>query len=128
MKIRNVLAVLLVSLLLLALAACNNSVLTGRYVIVDILDDPEGTTFAELDEKYKAADQKITDYYYIEFQDGGRFVIVLFGEEELQGAYTRSGNVLTLASGGESFDAAIKGKKITYDYETGAKIVFQKEK
>ena len=128
MKIRNILMpVLLLSILLFALAACGDAQLSGKYRIADVLDDPEGTTFAELDEMYKADSLNLTDYCYMEFQDGGGFVITLFGGEEARGTYTRNGNILTLTSGGESADAVIDGKNITWTYETGAKLVFRKE-
>ena len=122
------LAGLLVMVSLFALAACGKSSLSGRYVILDILDDPDGTTFTELDEMYKAEDLILTDFVYMEFLSGGRFVIVLFGEEEAKGTYTRSRKVITFIAEGQTFDAAISGKKITYNYETGAKLVFKKAK
>ena len=126
MKIRKILAaVLLICVLTPALAACGKT-LSGRYVIADLTDDPEGTTFAELDEMYKEEDQTITDYLYMEFQSGGGFTLVLFGEEEAKGTYAKSGKTLTLTSGGISADATVKGDKITYTYETGAKLIFQK--
>jgi len=127
MKTRNVFAVLLVSALLLALAACgNDSQPSGKYLLAGVTGDPDGTTFAELDEMYKAKDERITDYWYMEFLSGGRFTLVLSGETEAGGTYTRDGNVLTLTAAGKSSDAVINGKKITYTYETGAKLIFRK--
>ena len=129
MKIRNVLTALTVFMMLglvLTLAACSSSSLSGRYVIVNILDDPEGTTFAEMKQDYDEINEKITDYFYIEFQKDGRFTLVLFGHEEAQGVYLLDGKTLTLTSGGESVQATLKGGKITYDYETGAKLIFKK--
>jgi len=130
MKTRNLLTVLLLCVCVFAFAACgssSNTSLTGRYVIVNILDDADGTTFAELDRMYKDKDEKITDYLYIEFLSGDRFTLVMFGDEEAKGTYIRDKNTLTFKSGVTQSYATIKGNKITYTYETGAKLVFQQK-
>jgi len=133
MKTRNILTVLLLCVCIFALAACGNSdpdpdtSLMGRYVIVNILDDPEETTFAELEEMYTDKDENITDYCYIEFKSGDRFTLVMFGDEEAKGTYVRDENTLTFKKSDDSSSSAtIEDNKITYTYETGAKLVFEK--
>ncbi|MCL2798396.1 MAG: hypothetical protein FWD58_10165 [Firmicutes bacterium] len=137
MKHRNILSIFCIAVLLCAavatLSACGGGApadtsLTGRYLIVDISDDPDGTTFNGLDAMYKAENERITDYIYFEFLSGERFTLVLFGEEEAGGTYTRDGNSLSFMVGAESFAAILDGDKLTYPYEAGAKLIFQKEK
>ena len=129
MKIRNILTVLTVLMmfgLVFTLTACSSgSSLSGKYAIINVLDDPE-TTFKEMKQKYKAEKEKITNYFYFEFQKDGKFTLVIAGEEEAIGVYLVDGKTLTLTSGGESVRATFKGGKITYDYETGAQLIFKK--
>jgi len=127
MKSRNILALLLALCLICTLAACGSSSLTGKYVIVDITDDPDGLTLDDLDVLYKEIGDNLEDYVYIEFLDGGKYMLVLFGEVEVSGSYTRKGKVLTLATEGEAMTADISGKKITWTYENGANLVFEKK-
>jgi len=129
---RNILIALLLCVSAFTLVACNsNASLSGRYVIVDVLYDPEGATFADLAKDYTDINKNITDYCYIEFNSGDRFELVMFGDKEAGGTYVRKGKTLTLTSGGKSSDAIINGKKITYTYdtgyETGAKLLFKKK-
>jgi len=127
-KIKTLTLLLLIPVLLLSLAACGQATsLVGRYVLSNVYDDPEGTTFAELEEIYAADNLKITDYMYFEFQSDARFTLVLFGDEEANGTYVLDGKTLTLKSAGEQFAAPISGDLITYTYQTGAKLVFKKE-
>ena len=127
MKTRKILTALLVVCLLFTLAACSSSSLTGKYVIVDITDDPEGVTFSDLNAMYKAVDENIEDYMFMEFSEGNRFKLILFGEEEASGVYTQNGNTLTFNGDGEMTTATISGKKIIWIYENGAKLIFEKE-
>jgi len=127
MKSRNILALLLALCLICTLAACGGSSLTGKYVIVDILDDPDGLTLDDLGALYKEIEDNIEDYVYMEFHDGKTFTLVLFGEVEASGSYTWKGNVLTLATEGEAMTADISGKKIIWTYENGANLVFEKK-
>ena len=127
MKTRKILTALLVVCLLFTLASCSSSSLTGKYVIVDITDDPEGVTFSDLNAMYKAVDENIEDYMFMEFSEGNRFKLILFGEEEASGVYTRNGNTLTFNGDGEMTTATISGKKIIWIYENGAKLIFEKE-
>ena len=130
MKTRILLAVLLVIGSLLAFAACGgekDTPLTGRYVIADIEDDPDGVALAELDAMYQEMELALTDYLYMEFLEDGRFILVMFGEAEAEGMYTQDGKTLTLTAGGETATAAISGKKITWVYENGAKLTFEKK-
>ena len=69
----------------------------------------------------------IEDYVYMDVHDGKTFTLVLFGEMEASGTYARKGKTLTLASEGETMTAEISGKKITWTYENGAKLVFEKK-
>ena len=126
MKKRTILAVLLVIGLFCAITACSGSSLSGKYVIADVLDDPEGITFAELDSMYKDKGQNVTDHLYLEFQSDNRFKLVLFGEEEAAGSFALSGNELTLMAGGEKSSAAVNGNQIMWEYENGAKLIFKK--
>jgi len=128
MKTRNILALLLAFCLICTLAACGGgSSLTGKYVIADITDDPDGLTFDDLDVLYKEIRDNIEDYVYMEFHDGKTFTLILFGEVEASGTYARKGKVLTLTTEGEAMTAEISGKKITWTYENGAKLVFEKK-
>ena len=126
MKTRSILVALLVLCLVCALSACGGPALSGRYVITDVIDDPEGAAFADMESMYKAMDLDIADYLYFEFKDNGRFTLVMFGEEEAKGAYTRDGETLTLTSEGRTTTAEIKGKKIIWTYDSGGKLVFEK--
>ena len=127
MKTRNILTVLLAVSLVLALAACGSSSLSGKYVIADITDDPDGVTFADLDSMYKEAGENLEEYMYMEFMESNRFTLVMFGEAEAAGTYTRKGNTLTLTAGSETATAEISGKKVTWTYENGAKLIFEKK-
>jgi len=114
-----------------AFAACGgggkDAPLEGRYVIVDIEDDPEGTTLAELDGMYEAMDLELTDHLYMEFYEGNMYKLVLFGKTEAQGKYTRDGNGLALSTDdGRRSTATVSGKKVTWTFENGAKLVFGK--
>ena len=137
MKFRNVLtAVLIISLVLVSFAfvACGENkdtslTLNGKYVIVDIKDDPDGTTIEELDEMYKDMDMDLTDNLYISFSDSSRFKLVLFGKTEAEGTFAQDGDVLALnASDGRVSKADISGGKVTWVYENGAILVFQRSK
>jgi len=127
MKSRNILALLLALCLICTLAACGGSSLTGKYVIVDITDDPDGLTLDDLDALYKEIEDNIENYVYMDFHDGKAFTLVLFGEVEASGSYTLKGKDLTLTTEGEAMTAEISGKKITWIYENGAKLVFEKK-
>ena len=124
---RIILATLLVLSFTLALAACGGSTLTGKYVITDLINDPEGVTFAEMDEMYKNMGLDIADYLYMELLDGERFKLVMFGEEEASGRYTAEGSTLTLTAEGGTTTADISGKTITWTYKDGAKLVLKKK-
>ena len=132
MKTRVLLTLLLVVCILCALTSCkndsNDEPLTGVYVISDITGDPDGTTIAELKEMYSGMDLNVEDYLYIEFSEGDFFTIIMFGDEEAFGTYTRDGSTLTLTDrNGETVTADISGNKITWVYENGAKLVFEKK-
>jgi len=142
MKLNRILTVLLVAGLIFAFTSCGDKnapragenaasesishAMEGRYVIADITDDPDGTTFAELEAMYREMNLEIANYLYMEFLDGVEFKIVLFGQEETAGTYTRDGDILTLTAGGETTTAAVSGEKIIWTYENGAKLVFGK--
>jgi len=128
MKPRRISALLLVICLLCALAACGDAPLAGRYVIADIVGDPDGLTFDDLDVLYKEIGDDITDYAYLDLDEGGGFTLVLFGEVEVLGTYSRQGAVLTLTAEGEAMTAEIAGDRITWEYEDGVRIVFAKVK
>ena len=130
MKIRIILAVFLIIVLLFTFAACSgnkDTPLTGKYVIVGITDDPDGVTFADLDAMYKEIEQDLEDYMYMEFLDDGNFTLILFGEEDAKGVYTRDGNNVTINAGGETINMTLDGKKITWHYENGANLIFEKK-
>ena len=124
-KACKIFTVLLLSVLLLALAACGDSALLGKYIITNISDDPDGLTFADLDDMYKEEELIVQDNFYFEFSDNSRFTLVMFGKTEMTGQYEKNGNTLTLIVGEDTDTAEISGKTITWTYETGAKIVFQ---
>ena len=126
MKTRTIFAVLVVVSLLCVLTACGSLTLSGRYELVDVTDDPEGLTLANLEEMYTDTGLKAADYFYMEFVDGDRFKLVMFGEEEAKGTFTMNGNVLTLTSEGGTTTADISEKKITWTYFSGGKLVFEK--
>jgi ABC-type oligopeptide transport system substrate-binding subunit len=129
MKIRNILAVLLIISVFCALTACSSdkdTPLSGKYGVVDITDDPDGVTFAELDAMYKEIGVEIVDFTYIEFFEDNTYSLVVFGDEEASGTYAKDGNTLMLTTGGVTITAEISGDKITWTYETGAKLVFEK--
>ena len=129
MKPRNIIAVLLAVSLLVTLAACGSEKpLAGKYVITGISDDPGGLTFADLEAMYKDMELEIADYLYFEFMDGGRFTMVMFGNQEAAGTFVRDGKVLTMTAGEWTTTADISGNKITWTYEDGAKLVFEKQK
>ncbi|MCL1808526.1 MAG: hypothetical protein FWG42_02030 [Clostridiales bacterium] len=130
MKTRNFLALLLVIGLFCALAACGgdkDAPLTGRYVVIDITDDPDGVAFTDLDAIYKGLGKNIEEYTYMEFWGDGKFTLVMFGEEEASGTYLLKGKTLTLSAGKEMLSADILGKKITWTYENGARLIFEKK-
>jgi len=127
MKKRTILALLLIINLLYILTACSSSSsLSGRYVIADVIDDPEGVTFAALEKNYSDTGINVTDYLYMEFFSGSRFKLIMFGEEEAAGTYTLDGNTLTLTAEGGTTTADVSGKKITWIYSSGGKLVFEK--
>ena len=126
MKHRIIIASLLAACMLIALCACAAAPLSGRYVIVGVSNDPDGTTFAALDKMYKEMELNIADYLYFEFT-GNEYKLVLFGEKEAGGVFTRKGNTLTLADDGESTTATVSGGRITWTYENGARLVFRKK-
>ena len=127
MKKRTILTLLLVISLLCILTACGSgSSLSGKYVIADVIDDPEGVTFEALEEIYDEMDLNVRDYLYMEFLNGGRFGMVMFDEEEATGTYTLDGSTLTLISDGGTTTADVSGKKITWTYLSGGKMVFEK--
>ncbi|MCL1809957.1 MAG: hypothetical protein FWG42_09380 [Clostridiales bacterium] len=128
MKTCRILAILLAVCLLFTLAACgSSSALSGKYVIVNITDDPDGVTFADLDAMYKEAGENLEDYMYVEFLENSRFALVMFGEVEATGTYARKGKTLTLTEGRETTTAEISGKKVTWTYENSTKLVFKKK-
>ena len=127
MKNRNTIVATLIICLLFTLAACGSSSLAGKYVLSDVVDDPEGITYADLDGMYNDMDMSLSNNLYMELLEGGRFTLVLFGEIEAEGTYTRDGDTLTLNAFGTSTTATISGKKITWTYENGAKLVFEKK-
>ena len=130
MKFRKILIVLLLCSLG-CLSACNDAkqevTLSGRYVLVDISDDPEETTFTQIEEMYQEANLKLSDYLYIDLLPGNRFIIVLFGEEEASGSYSEESGILKLISAGETLPASLTGGKITWVYENGAKLIFERK-
>jgi len=134
MKTRKILTALLAIGLLFTLAACSgnkdaaeNLPLSGKYVITDIKDDPDGTTFKELEAMYKEQDLNLTDHLYLEFSAGNSFVLVMFGETEAAGTYTLDNNTLTLTVGEGTQTATMSGSKITWEYENGAKLIFKNQ-
>ena len=132
MKTRILLALaVLTAVSLCMLAACkrdgNAAAMSGRYVIVEITDDPDGVNYAELDGMYKEMDLDLKDYMYMEFSDDGAFKLVLFGDEEAKGTYTRDGNIVTINANGETVNTILDGKKITWIYENGTKLIFEKK-
>ena len=128
MKTRKLLAVLLVAGMILALSACSGSSLSGKYVITDLIDDPEGLTFTDLVDMYKDMNLELADYLYLELRDGDRFTLVMFGEEEAKGTYTKDDDsTLTLNAEGKSTNATLSGNTITWTYENGGKLVFEKK-
>ena len=110
-------------------ASETNEPLTGKYVIAEIADDPDGVTFADLDAMYKAMGVDIQDFLYIAFLEDGQYVLVLFGETEAAGAYVRDGSVLTLAAGDAETQttAEIAGNRIVWTYGNGAKLIFAQD-
>jgi len=130
MKTRDIWAALLIISLLFAFAACSadqGEPLSGRYLIADIADDPDGVTFDELRGMYIELDLMLSDYFYLEFFDSNRFTLVMFGEEDASGTYTRDGNTLTFAAEEGTATATVIDKKITWAYEGGALLIFEKE-
>ena len=132
MKNRVILAALLAICLLFTLTACNkdekNEPLTGVYVIADITDDPDGVTLADPKEMYDSMNLNIEDYLYIEFMEEDTFILILFGNEEAFGTYTRSGNDLTLTDrNDEPLTMPLSGGKLTWVYDNGAKLILEKK-
>ena len=130
MRTRRVSAVVLIIIMMFMLAACrhdNEKTLAGKYVIADITDDPDGVTFTEIDAMYKENGLNLEDFIYMEFSEDGQFTLIMFGEEEAYGAYTFKDNTLTLTAGGETLTADVSGEKVTWLYENGAKLVFEKK-
>ena len=127
MKTRTTLAMLMVVSLLCVLTACGSSKLSGRYELVDVIDDPEGLTLANLEEMYTDSGLKAADYFYMEFLDGDRFKLVMFGKEEAKGTFTMNDSVLMLTSEGGTTTVDISEKKIAWTYFSGGKLVFEKK-
>ena len=127
MKTRTIFVVLLVADLLCILTACSSSTLSGKYEIVNVLDDPEGITFAELSEMYTEMGLSAKDYFYMEFSGGNRFKLIMFGKEEATGTYTLDGSVLMLTAEAGATPVDVSGKKITWTYMNGGKLVFKKK-
>ena len=128
MRFYKIVAAALVACLLFALGACGSETsLAGVYAINDITDDPDGMTFVEMESMYKEMGLDIQDFIRFEFTKDGLFTLTIFGDVE-NGSYTMSGKALTLAfDGGTSSSAEISGKKITWTYGSGAKLVFTKK-
>ena len=135
---RITMAVLIAVCLTTTLVACSNNnndsngntntrALKGKYVIVDVIDDPDGTTFDDLDTMYLDAGLDFADYSYVEFLDSGKYEFVLFGEIEAEGPYDIDGKTLTLAANGDVITAEISGVKIMLVYENGATLIFEKK-
>jgi len=136
---------------LLSLAACGGkSALSGVYAIKDITDDPDGMTYAEMETMYKEMNLNIQDFLRFEFTKDGSFTLLMFGDTE-SGTYKKDGKTLTLtfddgkpgasstpaasssaaskpASSARTSTAAISGDKISWTYQSGAKLVFEKSK
>jgi len=130
MKTRFIITILLIGSILCVLSACSggkDEPLSGIYVIADITDDPDGTTFEELSGIYKEMNLEIQDQFYFEFLDNARFSLILFGQEEVDGTFTQDGGVLELNAQGTTTTAEISGKKIIWTYEDGAKLIFEKK-
>ena len=105
----------------------NLAAMAGRYVIVEITDDPDGVNYSDLDGMYKEQELDLKDYMYMEFSEDGEFTLVLFGEEEAKGTYTKKGKNVTITANGETINTVLDGQKITWTYETGAKLIFEKK-
>ena len=131
MKIRILLMIfLIVSLFILAACSRDDNTpaeMSGKYVIVEITDDPDEANYADLAEIYREMDLNLEDYMYMEFSDDGEFILILFGEEEVKGTYTRDGKNLTIKANGETVNTILDGKKIVWTYESGANLVFEKK-
>jgi len=128
MKIQKIITLLLVFCLLTAFTACSKITekpLTGRYVIVDISDDPDGMTFANLKAIYNEINQNLEEYMFMELMENGQFELVLFGQTEMFGMYSHNEKTLTLITGNETMTAEISDKKITWTYENGTKLIFE---
>ena len=127
MRIHGIIALLLTASLVLALAACGGTGTAGKYVLVDVKDDPDGITFSEIEGMYRDMDMNVSSNLYLELLSGGRFTLVMFGEEEASGTYTREGGTLMLNALGTTMTAAISGRRITWTYESGANLIFEKK-
>jgi len=137
MKTRLIVIVLLIAALSFSVVACGkknknnnkNEPLTGRYVICDITDDPDDTSFAEFCAEYSEDGFDCVDYNYFEFSDGNNYVFLLFGEIKTEGTYIRNGNTLTLTASvaGIATTASVSGDIIIWEYDNGAKLIFEKK-
>jgi hypothetical protein len=76
---------------------------------------------------YKEMELDIADYVYLEFSDGLQFTLVMFGDVDARGTYTRDKNNLTFTAGSETPSTTMSGNKITLVYDNGAKLVFEKK-
>ena len=135
-KRRIILAALLAVCLTAELVACTSDkkvgdddtkTLDGKYVIVDVINDPDGATFDDLDGVYRDVGRSFADYAYLEFFESGKYEFVLFGETEADGAYAIDGKTLTLNANGDTIMAEITDSKISLDYWNGATLVFEKK-
>ena len=125
---KNILFAILIASVLLVLAACGgSSTLSGKYVLTDVQNDPQGITYADINSMYEDLGLKASDYTYMEFSYGDSFRLVMFGEEEAIGTFKLEGNTLTLTAEGGSSTATVSGKKITWTYDGGGDLIFEKK-
>ena len=117
-------AVLLVIILSLsALAGCSGgSALTGVYKLASFTLEGETYSAADLDELLGTD----SNGSYIEFLDGGKCKMSLFGEID-EATFKLSGNTVTITdSDGVAVPGTVDGNRITLDTEDGA-AVFEKQ-
>ena len=94
--------------------------MSGKYSVVSFTDGGETFEMSVLEELGFEADA-----FYLEFVDGTKFTMVIFGESE-DGTYKLEGNNLALTVDGEEVTATVEGNKITLDAD-GTIMVFEKK-
>lgn len=129
-RITAVILVLIFSITILV-SCGGGEKLSGKYNLVSMTSDGETIKMAdyiqELKDMYAELEQEFNEgdlECYIEFIDGGKCNMVMFGEPA-DGTYKVSGKTVEITADGETEKLTIDGNKLTLELD-GEKLVYEK--